>query len=297
MEVKRRMEVVELINSYLFIYFSLMDFVLPGEPVLSERKDHTMQDAFGTLRSTRAYNTDDVSCDSDDGNKTTVTPTTTSKLPEIGQVVIASVTRITTKWVGLDIRAIVPAFEGQDGASKLSPPPLPPKDPIPLAEPFKGTMRAMDIWGQKLSAHEAAAKTTSRPLNNPLAAATMEGKLYLSVRPGDLIRAKIIGVGDASAGFMLSISPEEEGTAVALGVIFARCKGSGGEPMHPISWCEMECPVTFIKETRRVCIGRVGVAGDGVVGSVGVGVGGSTTASPNSSSITSTTTTSMQQQS
>lgn len=251
-----------------------MDFVLPGEPVLAERKDHTVQDAFGTLRSTRAYNTDDVSCDSDD-NKTT----TTSKLPEIGQVVIALVTRITTKWVGLDIRAIVPPLENQDG-------PKPPKDPIPLLEPFKGTMRAMDIWGQKLSAHEAAAKTTSRPLNNPLAAATMEGKLYLSVRPGDLIRAKIIGVGDASAGFMLSISPEEEDTAAtgaALGVIFARCKGSGGEPMHPISWCEMECPVTFIKETRRVCIGSGG---------------GSTTASPNSTTTPTTmTTTTMQQQS
>lgn len=210
-----------------------MNFVLPGEPVPLEKKDHTERDSFGTLRSTRAYNIDNT----DD----TTTMTTPTFLPEIGQVVIASVTRLTNKWVGLDIKAII-LPDNKD-------------DPQPLQEPFKGTMRAMDIWGQKLSAHEAAAKTTARPLNNPLAAATMEGKLYLSVRPGDLIKAKIIGVGDASAGFMLSTSPEEEGEGeCSLGVIFARCKGSGGEPMHPISWCEMECPLTFIKETRRVAI-------------------------------------------
>lgn len=62
-------------------------------------------------------------------------------------------------------------------------------------------------------------------------------------RPGDLVKARVIGRGDASAGLLLST-----GADVSLGVISATCHGV---PMQVLAWNEMLNPVTGLKEKRK----------------------------------------------
>jgi exosome complex component CSL4 len=67
-------------------------------------------------------------------------------------------------------------------------------------------------------------------------------KIYTSFRPGDIIRAQVISLGDARS-YYLSTAQNE------LGVIFA--KSIAGETMIPVSWQEMQCPKTKVIEYRK----------------------------------------------
>lgn len=67
--------------------------------------------------------------------------------------------------------------------------------------------------------------------------------MYRSYRPGDVIRAQVLSLGDARA-FYLSTAKNELGVVVAM--------GRGGVPMVPLSWEVMQCPVTGAKEFRKV---------------------------------------------
>lgn len=62
-------------------------------------------------------------------------------------------------------------------------------------------------------------------------------------RPGDLVRAEVLSLGTARAYYLTTAKNE-------LGVVAARC--FAGAPMVPISWQEMQCPVTKQKEFRKV---------------------------------------------
>ena len=62
-------------------------------------------------------------------------------------------------------------------------------------------------------------------------------------RPGDIIRARVLSLGEA-LHYVLTTAENE------LGVIFAR--GENGVPLVPFSWEEMQCPKTGIKESRKV---------------------------------------------
>ena len=75
-------------------------------------------------------------------------------------------------------------------------------------------------------------------------AATEEVQIYESFRPGDIVYAKVISLGD-SRRYYLSTAENE------LGVIRA-VSASSGEVMVPISWKEMQCPKTNAKEARKV---------------------------------------------
>lgn len=67
--------------------------------------------------------------------------------------------------------------------------------------------------------------------------------MFQSFRPGDVIRAVVLSLGDSRA-FQLSTARNE------LGVIYA--KSFAGAPMIPVSWQEMECSVTHQREPRKV---------------------------------------------
>jgi exosome complex component CSL4 len=69
--------------------------------------------------------------------------------------------------------------------------------------------------------------------------------VHFAFRPGDFIRARIIGMGDPSAGFLLST-----GLGPHLGVIFGK-SASVGAPLLPFAWNEMICSQTGIKERRK----------------------------------------------
>ncbi|KAL1921219.1 uncharacterized protein VTP21DRAFT_10935 [Calcarisporiella thermophila] len=67
-------------------------------------------------------------------------------------------------------------------------------------------------------------------------------KIYDSFRPGDIVRAEVISLGDARS-YYLSTARNE------LGVIFA--KSVADAIMIPISWQEMQCPKTKAIEYRK----------------------------------------------
>ncbi|KAI6648355.1 hypothetical protein LOD99_12164 [Oopsacas minuta] len=62
-------------------------------------------------------------------------------------------------------------------------------------------------------------------------------------RPGDIIRARVISLGEA-LHYVLTTAENE------LGVIFA--KGGTGVPLMPYNWEEMQCPKTGNTEYRKV---------------------------------------------
>lgn len=147
-------------------------------------------------------------------------------IPQVGQTIIGMVTRLTTRYIGVDILVGEPHNGGEATAATLSTlEGSTSSSATYYGEPFKGTLRSQDVW--------------------PADDREAPSQLYQACRPGDLIRARIIGVGDASAGFLLST-----GLDVELGVIFARGAASG-QPMVPVSWREMICPQTGIKEARK----------------------------------------------
>ncbi|KAK1321728.1 hypothetical protein QJS10_CPA03g00574 [Acorus calamus] len=67
--------------------------------------------------------------------------------------------------------------------------------------------------------------------------------MYLSFRPGDIVRAVVLSLGDARA-YYLSTAKNE------LGVVSAQ--SIAGATMVPISWTEMQCPLTGQIEQRKV---------------------------------------------
>ncbi|XP_014668731.1 PREDICTED: exosome complex component CSL4-like [Priapulus caudatus] len=69
-------------------------------------------------------------------------------------------------------------------------------------------------------------------------------EMYRCFRPGDVILARVLSLGDQYS-YLLTTAENE------LGVVIARAE-NGGAPMIPISWTEMQCPSTFAKESRKV---------------------------------------------
>ncbi|KAK0651870.1 hypothetical protein B0T16DRAFT_387228 [Cercophora newfieldiana] len=68
-------------------------------------------------------------------------------------------------------------------------------------------------------------------------------KIYESFRPGDIVRAEVISLGD-QANYYLSTAKNE------LGVIMATSEA--GNTMYPVSWKEYRDPETGVSEARKV---------------------------------------------
>ncbi|MEE6486159.1 hypothetical protein FKM82_014531 [Ascaphus truei] len=92
----------------------------------------------------------------------------------------------------------------------------------PLINTFRGTIRKEDIRATEKDKVE----------------------MYKSFRPGDIVVAKVISLGDVQSNYLLTTAENE------LGVVVAHSEA--GVAMVPISWCEMQCPRTHIKEQRKV---------------------------------------------
>ena len=70
---------------------------------------------------------------------------------------------------------------------------------------------------------------------------------HQSFQPRDIVVAKVISLGDASA-YLLTTAENELGVIVA----YDSSSSSSSIPMMPISWCEVLCPTTGVKELRKV---------------------------------------------
>lgn len=75
------------------------------------------------------------------------------------------------------------------------------------------------------------------------AGSSEEVQLYDSFRPGDVVLCRILSLGDSRRYYLSTAEPE-------LGVVRATCSTSG-KRMVPVSWKEMECPETKMKELRK----------------------------------------------
>ena len=91
-----------------------------------------------------------------------------------------------------------------------------------LAEPFHGVIRREEVRAMEKDSVE----------------------IFNSFRPGDMVRARVISLGEGFS-YVLSTAGNE------LGVILAKCDDCG-EMMSPVSWCEMQCNKTGVREKRKV---------------------------------------------
>ncbi|XP_022827706.1 exosome complex component CSL4 [Spodoptera litura] len=93
-----------------------------------------------------------------------------------------------------------------------------------LVRPYRGILKKEDI------------KATEKDRVDP----------YKCYRPGDVILARVLPMTEIH-WYHLSTAENE------LGVVIATAEGSPqGISMLPISWSEMQCPKTLVKESRKV---------------------------------------------
>eukprot|EP00074_Homo_sapiens_P094081 XP_016871793.1 exosome complex component CSL4 isoform X2 [Homo sapiens] len=85
---------------------------------------------------------------------------------------------------------------------------------------------------------------SARKMSEQLKKTRLLVEIYKSFRPGDIVLAKVISLGDAQSNYLLTTAENE------LGVVVAHSES--GIQMVPISWCEMQCPKTHTKEFRKV---------------------------------------------
>ncbi|KAL7529953.1 hypothetical protein ACHAXR_003242 [Thalassiosira sp. AJA248-18] len=148
----------------------------------------------------------------------------TTLTPQVGMLVIGRITRVIRPTQAMvDISAIVTEQHTQQQHDTNDQHHHQHQQPfiIPLHEPFSGTLRQNEL----------------RPNSS------LEINIEDCIRPGDVILARIHANGERD--YVLTTAEAE------LGVIQAVCESSGCE-MRAISWKEMECPVSLVREGRKV---------------------------------------------
>uniref|UniRef100_A0A8D8YC69 Exosome complex component CSL4 n=1 Tax=Cacopsylla melanoneura TaxID=428564 RepID=A0A8D8YC69_9HEMI len=68
-------------------------------------------------------------------------------------------------------------------------------------------------------------------------------EMYKCYRPGDIVLARVLPLKELHS-YQLSTAENELGVVIAL--------SEAGEVMVPISWTEMQCPLSKLKELRKV---------------------------------------------
>lgn len=158
---------------------------------------------------------------SSSSSTTTTNNTTIRCCPKVDMIILGRISRVVLPTHAMvEIVAIVPSSENtttNHHPSSSSPPPF----IIPLHEPFSGILRQQDL----------------RPKSS------LEIRIDDCYQPGDVILARIHASGERD--FILTTAETE------LGVIQAICERSGVS-MLPISWKEMQCPLSMVKERRKV---------------------------------------------
>jgi exosome complex component CSL4 len=145
-----------------------------------------------------------------------------------GQLVLCRVLRIMLQQVAVEIiAAAAPDASAATNGFQLQHKP-------------EATIRREDVRQQGSSSSVAAT-------------ASNEIKLESCFRPGDWVLARIVSLGDARR-YLISTAETE------LGVVRAVSSSVAADHtyamMRPISWNEMECPVTGRKESRKVARAR-----------------------------------------
>ncbi|SCU98501.1 LAMI_0F14928g1_1 [Lachancea mirantina] len=159
----------------------------------------------------------------------------TNNLPKEGDIVLARVTRISLQRANVEILAVenqrTPidsgvgsngsgevAAGGGSGAATFSVSQV----SSDLGETFKGIIRSQDV------------RATNRD----------KVKIMDSFKPGDIVRARILSLGDGS-NYNLTTARND------LGVVFAKASNGAGGLMYAIDWETMVAPSTGNMELRK----------------------------------------------
>lgn len=94
--------------------------------------------------------------------------------------------------------------------------------PLDIGENFKGVIRTQDV------------RSTDRD----------KVKIIDSFRPGDLVKAVVLSLGDGSNYYLTTARND-------LGVVFARSEGGAGGQMMALDWETMVCEKTGVQERRK----------------------------------------------
>lgn len=94
--------------------------------------------------------------------------------------------------------------------------------PVALDQDFRGVIRQQDVRSTEID----------------------RVVMYDCFRPGDIVRAEVLSLGDARSYFLSTARNE-------LGVVQARSLAAGAV-MAPVSWTEVQCPQTKAVEKRKV---------------------------------------------
>lgn len=212
-----------------------------GKVVLSERQESAEHNDKSRDTKGSCYTVNIVKkTKGDDSSSTTpttshVSPSASSGLPKVGDYILARVSKLTSKQANVEILVV----EGQGGVGQdaglglngnengIHSNPLSNAGSLvegairsDLGEGFGGIIRSIDV------------RATERD----------KVKMELCFKPGDIVRAQVISLGDG-ANYYLSTAKNE------LGVLFARSKI--GELMYATDWQTMACPVTGLTEERK----------------------------------------------
>ncbi|SCV00031.1 LAME_0G07074g1_1 [Lachancea meyersii CBS 8951] len=158
-----------------------------------------------------------------------------NNLPREGSVVLARITRISSQRANVEILALenkalpVDSGVGSNGSGVTAPGGGSAAATLSisqassdLGETFRGIISARDV------------RATDRD----------RVKIMESFRPGDIVRAQVISLGDGS-NYHLSTARND------LGVVFARAFNGAGGLMYAIDWQTMVAPNTGFMEPRK----------------------------------------------
>eukprot|EP00126_Sphaerothecum_destruens_P006456 Sdes_comp19363_c0_seq1m10607 len=147
-------------------------------------------------------------------------------VPKIGSIVTCKVKSLSSKFAKVDIICIKASKTTPVSSSSKQEPPKDAQETYfqPLRETFQGMIRIQDV------------QTSFKE--------TLSGNMCDFFRPGDIVFAQVISLGDSHSYFCSTAKNE-------LGVVHAISLQSG-MPMKPLHWNEMICPKTNVIEKRKV---------------------------------------------
>lgn len=142
-------------------------------------------------------------------------------VPEVGSLVTVKVTRITKQLANVAIVCV---------------------GDVPLQEPFSGIIRKENIREMEIDKVGVSSVLLHPSASHPTP--PLQVQVANSFRPGDVVRAKVVSLGDRRSYYLST-------ARVELGVVHATAAGTG-TPLVPISWQEMQDPTTRAREFRKV---------------------------------------------
>ena len=160
-----------------------------------------------------------------------------------GQLVLCRVTRLSTQQAWVSILVAAAGNDGKETSSSRGTTFAPGQRP-------EGVIRQEDLRQHRRSSRTTSQQDQQQPV-----------KVHEAFAPGDLVLARVISLGDARRYLLGTTATATSGSTnngeshdtqhQHLGVLYA-VSATSGEPMIPIAFDRMRCPVTGATEARQV---------------------------------------------